>query len=87
MEHIGEHLKAHAANDTDFRALISEPRMGKVCVQFEIIVVDIVTLVFYYCVLVSWLFIYSICLSFIVHYSLLIVHYSFFAFICNLCVI
>ena len=31
MEHISEHLKAHAANDGDFRALIGEPRMGKVC--------------------------------------------------------
>jgi len=31
MEHISEHLKAHAANDTDFRSLIGEPRMGKVC--------------------------------------------------------
>jgi len=31
MEHISEHLKAHTANDSDFRALISEPRMGKVC--------------------------------------------------------
>jgi len=31
MEHITEHLKAHAANDSDFRALIGEPRMGKVC--------------------------------------------------------
>jgi len=30
MEHISEHLKAHAANDSDFRALIGEPRMGKV---------------------------------------------------------
>ena len=33
MEHINEHLKAHAANDGDFRALIGEPRMGKVCVS------------------------------------------------------
>jgi len=38
MEHISEHLKAHAANDTDFRALIGEPRMGKVCVQCIVIV-------------------------------------------------
>ena len=30
MEHISEHLKAHASNDSDFRALIGEPRMGKV---------------------------------------------------------
>jgi hypothetical protein len=29
MEHITEHLKAHAANDPGFRALIGEPRMGK----------------------------------------------------------
>jgi len=31
MEHISEHLKTHAANDSDFRSLIGEPRMGKVC--------------------------------------------------------
>jgi len=30
VEHISEHLKAHTANDSDFRALIAEPRMGKV---------------------------------------------------------
>ena len=37
MEHVAEHLKAHAANDSDFRALIGEPRMGKVCVTCSII--------------------------------------------------
>ena len=36
MEHIGEHLKAHAANDSDFRALIAEPRMGKVSLHVDI---------------------------------------------------
>jgi len=60
MEHIGEHLKAHAANDTDFRALIGEPRMGKVCVErtqyyhLSSTIVDVVTLTFWYCVGVFW---------------------------------
>jgi len=31
VEHISEHLKAHTANDSEFRSLIGEPRMGKVC--------------------------------------------------------
>jgi hypothetical protein len=31
MEHICEHLKAHAANSLDFRNLIKDPKMGKVC--------------------------------------------------------
>ena len=30
MEHICTHLKAHAQNNPEFRALIGEPRMGKV---------------------------------------------------------
>ena len=30
MEHICEHLKAHAANSPDFRNLIKDPKMGKV---------------------------------------------------------
>jgi len=44
MEHISEHLKAHAANDSDFRSLIGEPRMGKVrdarslCYWFNIVI-------------------------------------------------
>ncbi|CAH1791938.1 unnamed protein product [Owenia fusiformis] len=29
MEHICTHLKAHAQNDAEFRALVGEPRMGK----------------------------------------------------------
>ena len=33
MDHIGAHLKAHAANNTEFRAMIAEPRMGKVCLS------------------------------------------------------
>ena len=30
MDHICAHLKAHAQNNAEFRALIGEPRMGKV---------------------------------------------------------
>lgn len=30
MDHICMHLKAQAQNDAEFRALIAEPRMGKV---------------------------------------------------------
>ncbi len=30
MEHICTHLRAHAQNNAEFRALIGEPRMGKV---------------------------------------------------------
>lgn len=30
MEHVVTHLKAHAQNNAEFRALIGEPRMGKV---------------------------------------------------------
>ena len=30
VDHICHHLKAHAQNDAEFRALIGEPKMGKV---------------------------------------------------------
>jgi len=30
MEHICGHLKAHAADSVNFRALVAEPRLGKV---------------------------------------------------------
>lgn len=30
VEHICQHIKAHAQNDAEFRALIGEPKMGKV---------------------------------------------------------
>lgn len=30
MDHICQHLKTYAANNAEFRALIGEPRMGKV---------------------------------------------------------
>ena len=30
MDHICSHLRAHAQNNPDFRALIGEPRIGKV---------------------------------------------------------
>ena len=30
VEHITQHMKAHAQNDAEFRALIGEPKMGKV---------------------------------------------------------
>jgi len=32
VDHICQHMKAHAQNDAEFRALIGEPKMGKVCV-------------------------------------------------------
>ena len=31
VDHICQHLKAHAQNDAEFRALIGEPKMGRVC--------------------------------------------------------
>lgn len=34
MEHITTHLKAEAQNNPEFRALIGEPRMGKVSVLY-----------------------------------------------------
>ena len=34
MEHITQHMKAHAQNDAEFRALIGEPKMGKVTFDF-----------------------------------------------------
>ena len=30
MDHVCAHLRAHAQNNAEFRALIGEPRMGKV---------------------------------------------------------
>jgi len=30
MEHICGHLKVHAADSANFRALVAEPRLGKV---------------------------------------------------------
>ena len=30
MDHITQHMKAHAQNDAEFRARIGEPKMGKV---------------------------------------------------------
>jgi hypothetical protein len=30
IDHICQHLKAHAQNDAEFRALIGEPKMGRV---------------------------------------------------------
>ena len=33
MDHITAHLKAYAQNNPEFRALIGEPRMGKVCLR------------------------------------------------------
>ena len=30
MEHICGHLKAHTADSVNFRALVAEPRLGKV---------------------------------------------------------
>lgn len=30
MDHMCAHLKAHAQNEAEFRALIGEPKMGKV---------------------------------------------------------
>ena len=35
MEHVASHLKAYASNNTEFRALIGEPRMGKVSICFQ----------------------------------------------------
>ena len=34
VEHICQHIKAHAQNDAEFRALIGEPKMGKVNYHF-----------------------------------------------------
>ena len=31
IDHICQHLKAQAQNDAEFRALIGEPKMGRVC--------------------------------------------------------
>ena len=31
VDHICQHLKAHAQNDAEFRALIGDPKMGRVC--------------------------------------------------------
>ena len=30
IDHICQHLKAHAQNDAEFRALIGDPKMGRV---------------------------------------------------------
>ena len=30
IDHMNAHIKAHAQNNAEFRALIAEPRMGKV---------------------------------------------------------
>jgi hypothetical protein len=35
VEHICQHVKAHAQNDAEFRALIGEPKMGKVINTFN----------------------------------------------------
>ena len=35
MDHICAHLKTHAQNNAEFRALIGEPRMGKVSREIE----------------------------------------------------
>ena len=33
MDHVCAHVKAHAQNNAEFRALIGEPRMGKVSMK------------------------------------------------------
>lgn len=36
VDHICSHLKAHAQNEAEFRALIGDPKMGKVkCMLFR----------------------------------------------------
>ena len=35
MDHICAHLKAHAANNAEFRSLVSEPKMGKVVISLS----------------------------------------------------
>lgn len=37
MDHITGHLKAHAQNNAEFRALIAEPRIGKVSTTYYLI--------------------------------------------------
>lgn len=37
VEHICQHIKAHAQNDAEFRALIGEPKMGKVSLKLSLV--------------------------------------------------
>ena len=36
MEHICQHLKAYTHNNAEFRALIGEPKMGRVRLDFNV---------------------------------------------------